>query len=443
MADDRDEAMFKAFRPTLSRLARQTDGSSLEDAERPPPSNDELAIAEAYQAAMQAKQPKKRGRPAKLPVPPPRIARVIEPPPKIIEPKIVESKQIATVAPQEVSRFDEVRQSLEVATEPMEVRQIEIKLDAIEGVMRQSGLYQVEEIRPVNETKMRARWKLGRLLRVAKRGHAGRPGKNEFRGGTYLSMITDLGMVKSRALEAERIGDLPVEQLERAFADSKAAEPPILTTYGELVERARPYWYAAQRKERHQTIAAEAVALNTDDWGPFPLIYADPPWKFETYSDMGLERTADQHYPTLTIAEIIAFQVGKRTIPEIAHESAALFLWCTSSNIMRAMMVMHEWGFEYKTHAVWVKDRTAQGLVFRNKHEVLLYGIRGKMPGPQYQPDSVFVYPRGDHSAKPVEIRAEIERMYPDFDRRTRLELFARDTTPEWSSYGYEASNKP
>jgi hypothetical protein len=45
------------------------------------------------------------------------------------------------------------------------------------------------------------------------------------------------------------------------------------------------------------------------------------------------------------------------------------------------------------------------------------------MPGPQYQPPSVFHYPRGVHSAKPPEIRTAIEKMYPAFDAHTRLEL--------------------
>jgi N6-adenosine-specific RNA methylase IME4 len=87
---------------------------------------------------------------------------------------------------------------------------------------------------------------------------------------------------------------------------------------------------------------------------------------------------------------------------------------------------------------VWVKDKLGLGFVFRNKHEVLLYGTRGNMPAPQYQPPSVFEYPRGEHSAKPPEIRQIIERMYPDFSARNRLELFARDKAENWTSYGFE-----
>lgn len=126
------------------------------------------------------------------------------------------------------------------------------------------------------------------------------------------------------------------------------------------------------------------------------------------------------------------------SLSDIAHKDAALFLWCTSANIKLAIEVMESWGFEYKAHAVWVKDKLGLGFVFRNKHELLLYGTRGNMPAPQWQPPSVFQYPRCEHSAKPPEIRKIIERMYPDFSARNRLELFARDKAESWTSYGFE-----
>jgi N6-adenosine-specific RNA methylase IME4 len=195
--------------------------------------------------------------------------------------------------------------------------------------------------------------------------------------------------------------------------------------------------------KRHRTIAVTASnAAALEHRGPFPLIYADPPWKYEVYSEKGLDRTADQHYPTLTDEEIINFKIDGKTVPEIAHLDAVLFLWCTSSNLVRALAIMKAWGgFTYKTNAIWDKQRTGTGLVFMNMHEHLLYGTRGDMPAPQYLPPSIFRYPRGEHSAKPPEIRAEIEKMYPAFDEKTRLELFARSRPAGWSAYGLEAFN--
>jgi hypothetical protein len=37
---------------------------------------------------------------------------------------------------------------------------------------------------------------------------------------------------------------------------------------------------------------------------------------------------------------IIDFQVGDKGFPAIAHTDAALFLWCTSANLERALSVM-------------------------------------------------------------------------------------------------------
>ena len=64
--------------------------------------------------------------------------------------------------------------------------------------------------------------------------------------------------------------------------------------------------------------------------GPFSLIYADPPWRFDVYSGNGLERTPDRHYPTLTDREIADFTINGRPVSKIAHKDAALLLWCTS-----------------------------------------------------------------------------------------------------------------
>jgi N6-adenosine-specific RNA methylase IME4 len=256
-------------------------------------------------------------------------------------------------------------------------------------------------------------------------------------GTKFRDYLVSLRLDKNRALEAQRIGAMPADEREKVIA--AACERGDDPSFAELLIWARPYWYQASRKARHRRIVdAAADRAKPNLRGPFPLIYADPPWKFAVYSDKGLDRTPDQHYPTLTDDEISAFRVDGRPIDKIAHRDAALFLWCTSSNVHRALPIMAAWGFTFKTSAAWDKVRSGTGLVFRNRHELLLYGTRGNMPGPQYQPQSVFVHERGEHSAKPPEIRAEIERMYPDFDARTRLELFARETVAGWTSFGHE-----
>lgn len=337
----------------------------------------------------------------------------------------------------ELAQVSRIKRELAKAKTPPQVIDLEAKLSSIESYMKKTGLYRTEEIREVNEAKMRARWRLGQLLSEIERS-AG-PGRGKKIGSpsqSFTGQLKNWNLESRIATLAQRIGTLPEADLERIFAVNREAD--VLTTYEELVDEARSYWYQASRKKKHRDIASKSRQAE-QTLGPFPLLYADPPWKFETYSEKGLERTPDQHYPTLSDEEIIDFKIDGKTVPELAAKDATLFLWCTSSNIVRALAVMEAWGFTYKTHAVWDKVRSGTGLVFRNQHEVILYGTRGAMPGPQHQPKSVFRFQRGRHSAKPPEIRKAIERMYPDFDQATRLELFARDQIEGWTCRGFEA----
>jgi N6-adenosine-specific RNA methylase IME4 len=254
----------------------------------------------------------------------------------------------------------------------------------------------------------------------------------------FRAYIKELGLTPPIAHEAQRIGTLPDEVLKRTFEQWR--NRPDLLHYTDLISISRPYWFKVNREARHRRIrAAAAGKMVLERPGPFPLIYADPPWSFDVYSEMGKENSPDRHYPTLTDEQIMEFEVAGIPVSEVAHDDAALLLWCTSSNLMRARKIMEAWDFEYKTHAVWDKCRTGMGYVFLNQHEVLLYGTRGNIPAPQVQHPSVFRYPRGEHSAKPPEIRTAIEQMYPDFDEHTRLELFAREKAEGWTCYGFEA----
>jgi N6-adenosine-specific RNA methylase IME4 len=44
--------------------------------------------------------------------------------------------------------------------------------------------------------------------------------------------------------------------------------------------------------------------------GEYRVIYADPPWRFATYSDKGKGRSPEAHYDCLSLDEIKALPVG-------------------------------------------------------------------------------------------------------------------------------------
>jgi len=187
-----------------------------------------------------------------------------------------------------------------------------------------------------------------------------------------------------------------------------------------------------RRAERIERLAATCNQPLPSD-RRYAVIYADPPWDFEVYNEeSGIERAAANHYSTMSLDEICALP-----IPSLASPAAALFMWTTVPHLRESFQVLDAWGFEYKTNIVWVKDKIGLGYFVRNQHELLLIATRGDMPTPlsANRPSSVITAPRREHSRKPDEAYALIERMYPELPR---IELFARQTRPGWARWGNE-----
>lgn len=163
--------------------------------------------------------------------------------------------------------------------------------------------------------------------------------------------------------------------------------------------------------------------------GTFAVLYADPPWRYDIPGGQTPDlRSVENHYPTMTVAEISALDVP-------AAEDAVLFLWATNPLLREALAVMGAWGFEYRTNACWVKDRFGMGYYVRGQHELLLIGKRGEIraPEPADRPSSVLAADRREHSRKPDEFYDLIERMYPE---HSKVELFARRPRGGWESWG-------
>jgi N6-adenosine-specific RNA methylase IME4 len=189
-----------------------------------------------------------------------------------------------------------------------------------------------------------------------------------------------------------------------------------------------------RRTERFQALA-EIAKGNTPlpNGKRYPVILADPPWFFETFTSAEAYDRAPQ-YPTMRLADICALPV-----PDLATDPAILFLWSTSAHLRLAFNVIEAWGFTYATSAVWVKTDCAPGLghYFRQQHETLLIARRSDFPlaSPETRPSSVIAAPRREHSHKPDEVYEIIEGMYPTLPR---IELFARQRRPGWEVWGNE-----
>ena len=109
--------------------------------------------------------------------------------------------------------------------------------------------------------------------------------------------------------------------------------------------------------------------------------------------------------------------------------------------IEQSLWLMRQWGFQYKSHMVWIKPKAGLGYVFWNCHEILLYGTKGQIPAPApgTQPDSVFYPPVGRHSEKPDIVYEMLERLYPTLPK---LEMYARRARPGWDRWGLDGDGE-
>lgn len=157
--------------------------------------------------------------------------------------------------------------------------------------------------------------------------------------------------------------------------------------------------------------------------GGFATILVDPPWPLQS---------GEKHYRTMSLARIKALPVG-----QLAARDAHLWLWTTNALLPKAYEVAEAWGFTVRSPLTWVKFRLGLGgrYQLRNATEQLLFCTRGKAPlGSRSQP-TWFNAPVQEHSRKPAEQFAIIERVSPG----PYLELFARrrpESNQPWAVWG-------
>jgi N6-adenosine-specific RNA methylase IME4 len=241
----------------------------------------------------------------------------------------------------------------------------------------------------------------------------------EIRSAVERGKLTVAAGVQASKLE-------PAQQREIAVKAADSANANVVRT---VIKRE-----ARAAKERE--LGAKQTDLPQKKYG---VIVADPEWRFEPYSrETGMDRAADNHYPTAA-----SHVVAQRDVPSIAADDCVLFLWATIPMLCDAIVVMDTgWGFTYKSHYVWGKDKIGTGYWGREKHEILLIGTRGNPPAPAMgtQCESLIIVPRGEHSAKPEIFLEIIERYYPTLPK---IELNRRGPArPGWDAWGNESSER-
>lgn len=309
-----------------------------------------------------------------------------------------------------------------------EAKQIADKAAAIKVYAAKAGWSQREKGR-IAEIEVRASVRMGELLKKQPKatGTRGQLRGKDSSGATRkvvpeqtVPTNRELGITHKQAQVAQRAAEVSKGEREAYFAQRGAGEKKLASTT-ELARIAN----LAKRTKRDKTRRHQPLPP-----GVFEVLYADPPWQYD-FCTTDDSRAIEKQYPTMTLDAIAALKVP-------AAKDAVLFLWATSPKLAEALHVMTSWGFSYRTCMVWVKDKIGMGYYARQRHELLLIGIRGKpgTPAESDRPDSVIAAKRGKHSEKPAVVYEIIERMYP---KARRVEFFARGQREGWTAWGDEA----
>jgi len=198
----------------------------------------------------------------------------------------------------------------------------------------------------------------------------------------------------------------------------------------------------------------------------YSLIYADPSW---SYDNKGSRAKAENHYPTMTLAELKRLPVW-----DLAADDAVLAMWWVPPMPLEAIQLAEAWGFKVKNMCLFswhklnklaeqhidsqlaahaaacyaitgaeilalIAEQTRMGLgnYTRSNVENVLVAVKGKgLPRLQANIKQMIMAPIGKHSAKPTEIREAIEKLYGDVKR---VELFSRSDAAGWDHWGNEA----
>ncbi len=172
----------------------------------------------------------------------------------------------------------------------------------------------------------------------------------------------------------------------------------------------------------------------------YQIIYADPPWSFNFKNRQGLsDQAKSKLYETMRPDDICSLP-----IKDISDDNSILFLWVMNSELPLALKVIESWGFKYKTVAfTWVKTTKntyhfGGGNWTRSNPEICMLSAKGRISRKSASVRNLVLSPLREHSRKPDEIRGMITELVGDLPR---IELFAREKTPGWDTWGNEVEN--
>jgi hypothetical protein len=317
--------------------------------------------------------------------------------------------------------------ALESAGSVSEVKQVRDKAEALRLYVKQAG-HGLALQNEFAELKLRAERQAGKML--AADPEVG-PGKG--------STLEPLGLSKQQSHRWQAVASIPEGDFDVYIAEAHH-NGRELTTAGAL--KLSKHFAAALRP-------AARFSVVHDDWADasaslvaeFTTIVIDPPWQ---YANIATRGAAEDHYPTLSMAQLKgeapvlddsgeAYFVSDVLRAKVADD-AHLYLWVTNSFLREGFQLLDAWDFNYRTCLTWVKPHMGLGNWFRNATEHVLFATKGSLPTLRNDAMDWFEAPRERHSEKPDAFYHLVETCSPG----PYLDMFGRTPRPGWSMWGNE-----
>jgi N6-adenosine-specific RNA methylase IME4 len=187
--------------------------------------------------------------------------------------------------------------------------------------------------------------------------------------------------------------------------------------------------------------------------GRFPLISIDPPWHFRSrapVSNPHVSRLPSRHYPTMDLKHIAALPIKQLATPD-----TFVFLWITGPLLALGIhnRLFKAWGVRPSSTAfVWIKtwndfdmDQLARtpllendlcfgtGYTTRQNAEFVMLGRIGSPSRARADIRQIIISNRREHSRKPDEFYRRVEH----YAHGPRLDMFAGEERPGWTSFGW------
>ncbi len=328
--------------------------------------------------------------------------------------------------------------------------------------------------RQLAEIRLRAAYRVGTLLTEMAESGA-RAGRGQPEETSVAPTLKSLGIKRDQAANWQKIAGLPWNDFIDWLAGQQRGE--AVATLAGLLSLAKIRDAKARNAETLSGggaagggTLADLERLAFERPNHFRVIYIDVPARFNTHSEAGLDRSAEMHYPTMTVEELCAMGPLIRLL---AAKDCALLYWTSAPNFENAFRIVGAWSrdaarpdrpvFRYSTRALlWVKtlaslaerapspaeldfsDPAANPKIFArgngyitaaNAEDLLLFR-KGAPLRLDTGVDELIFAPRDAHSAKPEEARRRIDLLYEG----PKLELFARETAEGWTSWGNQVS---